>query len=687
MNKKNSNGLGAVALVLALLLSATRAPAQQLSAITVKAAATPQFSLPGGTYRMVQSISISDATAGASIYYTTDGTTPSKSSTAYTGAIAVSATETIKAIAVATGFSRSLVAQANYKINLPAATPMFSPGAGSYGGPQNVSISDATDGAVIHYTTDGSLPGTASTVYAAPITISSTETLKAIAIATGGSRSLVASGLYQIVLAVTAAPVFSPPAGTYDTAQDATIADVTPGATIFYTTDGTTPTIDSTQYTDAILVSSTDTLKAVAIAPGCTQSQTAAATYLIMPQSIAETVLYSFSGGAAGKTPIGSLVQGIDGNFAGTSYQGGTNAVGTVFSITPAGMETVLHSFTGGARGSFDGELPFTTLVQGSDGIFYGTTELGGAHGAGIVFQVTPDGIEAVLHSFGGTQNGAPDGAFPQAGLIQGSDGNLYGTTAGGGATQAGTVFEITPLGQETVLYSFGAGGNLQDGLSPRAGLVQAVDGNFYGTTVAGGINDDGTVFELTPDGAETVLYSFSYGGDSADGEEPAAALIQGSDGNFYGTTTYGGVNDSGTVFQLAPLGSETVLHSFGVKGGSDGAYPVAPLIQASDGNFYGTTTGGNPAGTGTVFQITADGTETVLYSFAAGNGSTDGANPHASLLQADDGNFYGTTDGGGEYGAGSIFELTPPSPNGVRHSLAAPRQAAIAVLGKPRGP
>jgi uncharacterized repeat protein (TIGR03803 family) len=176
-------------------------------------------------------------------------------------------------------------------------------------------------------------------------------------------------------------------------------------------------------------------------------------------------------------------------------------------------------------------------------------------------------------------------------------------------------------------------------------------------------------VFKITPAGVETVLHSFGVNG-STDGAEPVAALIQGGDGNFYGTTTYGGTNNSGTVFQLASSGVETVLYSFGVNGSTDGAYPVASLIQGSDGSFYGTTAGGNAAGTGTVFQITPSGTETVLYSFAFGNGSTDGSDPHAALIQASNGGFYGTSEDGGANGAGTVFELTTAWSNGVRHAL-----------------
>ena len=239
-------------------------------------------------------------------------------------------------------------------------------------------------------------------------------------------------------------------------------------------------------------------------------------------------------------------------------------------------------------------------LLQGSDGNFYGTTAYGGIGGGGTgvsvtgdgtVFKMTPTGEETVLHLFAA----APaDGTYPAV-LIQGSDGNFYGTTGAGGANNAGTVFKLTPEGVETILYSFGGGSDGGGGV----GLVQASDGNFYGTTGAGGANNVGTVFKLTPEGVETVLYSFSgtsYSGP--DGANPVGQLVQGSDGNFYGVTSFGGLpspvvmntTTCGTVFKVTPEGVETILHRFS---GPDGQDPNG-LVQGSDGNFYGTTVGEN---------------------------------------------------------------------------------------------
>ena len=327
---------------------------------------------------------------------------------------------------------------------------------------------------------------------------------------------------------------------------------------------------------------------------------------------------------------------------------------GTVFEISPSGAESVLYSFAGG---SSDGANPnMAGLFLGSDGNFYGTTVNGGASAVGTVFEITSSGTETVLHSFAG----GSDGSYPAGGLIQRSDGNFYGTTEAGGSSDDGTVFMITPSGTETILHSFAGGSS--DGALPFAGLILGSDGNFYGTTEEGGTNNAGTVFMITPSGAETVLYSF--GSFSGDGVNPYAVLLQGSDGNFYGTTEFGGANNVGTVFKLMPSGTETILHSF-VGGSSDGASPRAGVIQGNDGNFYGMTFyggtsedgTGSSSDAGTIFKLTPSGTETILHFFTGG--SSDGAGPDGTLIQGSDGNFYGTTANGGISGDGTVFKLT----------------------------
>src|ERR1017187_4861407 len=351
-----------------------------------------------------------------------------------------------------------------------------------------------------------------------------------------------------------------------------------------------------------------------------------------------ETILYRFgSSPTDGFDPQAGLVQGSDSNFYGTTYAGGTgngcsDGCGTVFRISPSGTYTSLYSF-----GSFlcfyssfgifpcDGAEPLAGLVQGSDGNFYGTTSGGGEGatgncpegGCGTVFRISPSGTFTSLYSFAGYPN---DGAQPQAGLVQGSDGNFYGTTYDGGSTNCstiygagcGTVFRISPSGTETTLYSFGS--SPTDGVNPQAGLVQGSDGNFYGTTFAGGVTSTnceycygyGTVFRISPSGTFTSLYSF--GNSPTDGFEPQAGLVQGSDGNFYGTTSGGGTYGGGIVFRISPSGSYTNLYSFGGSP-NDGSDPVAGLVQGSDGNFYGTTLAGGVTSTnceycGTVFKL-----------------------------------------------------------------------------------
>jgi uncharacterized repeat protein (TIGR03803 family) len=345
-------------------------------------------------------------------------------------------------------------------------------------------------------------------------------------------------------------------------------------------------------------------------------------------------LLYSFAGGSGDAAdPYHTLIQGSDGDFYGTTLAGGTSNVGTIFKVTPNGTESVFYSFA---------SIPYSGLVQSSDGNIYGTTASGGTSGRGTVFKITPSGTQSVLYSF---PAGSSD---PYTGLIQGSDGNFYGTTGAGGTNDDGTVFKITPSGTETVLHVFPKTGS--DGETPYAGVIQGSDGNLYGTTYFGGANGLGTVFKVTPGGTETVLYSFAAGND---GEHPYAGVTQGSDGNFYGTTYQGGTSGLGTVFKITPSGTETVLYSF--AGSSDGANPEAGLIQGTDGNFYGTTLQGGAGGLGTVFKITPSGAETVLHAFA---GSSDGANPSANLVQGSDGTLYGSTGAGGTKGFGTFFKV-----------------------------
>jgi uncharacterized repeat protein (TIGR03803 family) len=370
------------------------------------------------------------------------------------------------------------------------------------------------------------------------------------------------------------------------------------------------------------------------------------------------TTLYSFTGGADGGFPNSGLTLDAQGNLYGTTSQGGAHVYGTVYEVTPAGTEKVLYSFRGGGNA-----YPTGGLLWDTKGNLYGVTS--GYHRRnskscyGTVFELTSKGTKKVLYCF----KMAANGAYPSGGLVRDTQGNLYGTTgSGGGVTSGdcypngcGTVFEVTPKGKETVLHVFAGQG--VDGAVPRAGLTQDAQGNLYGTTMYDGAYYGGTVFELTASGHYAVLYNFSYSGVD-DGNDPMAPLLLDAQGNFYGTTGHGGAYGDGTVFELTPTGAETILHSFNH---ADGQLPVAGLIQDAQGNLYGTTAMGGAYGGaygyGTVFEVTLSGTTTVLHSFTGG---ADGANPEAGLVWDAQGNLYGTTNDGGAYGCGTVFKLTP---------------------------
>src|ERR1035438_8758338 len=267
----------------------------------------------------------------------------------------------------------------------------------------------------------------------------------------------------------------------------------------------------------------------------------------------------------------------------------------------PAQTLTTLYTFCS-QSGCTDGANPYAELVQATNGDLYGTTQGGGTNlGYGTVFKITPGGTLTTLYSFC-SQTNCTDGARPYAGLVQAANGDLYGTTNGGGTNGLGTVFKITPGGTLTTLYSFCSQSGCTDGAVPDAGLVQAANGNFYGTTYYGGTNKRGTVFKITPGGTLTTLYSFCSQTNCTDGADPTAGLVQATNGDLYGTAQEGGANGYGTVVKSTPTGTLTTLHRFN---GTDGATPYAGLVQAADGDFYGTTGGSGINNDGTVFRIT----------------------------------------------------------------------------------
>ena len=384
-----------------------------------------------------------------------------------------------------------------------------------------------------------------------------------------------------------------------------------------------------------------------------------------------EEVLFNFAQPESVPYPSG-LSSDAAGNLYGTTADGGANAGGTVFELSPlAGggwAEKTLFRFSPIENYSYS---PLGGVVPDSAGNLYGTTYFGGKGGTygGTVFELKPqaDGTWAgtVLHSF---REGYGDGILPRGALIFDSAGNLYGTTSEGGSDCCGTVFELTPQAdgswQETVLHSF----NGTDGDNPLAGVTLDAAGNLYGTTLQGGAEGGGTAFELkhSADGVSfSTLYNFVYNGES--GSYPDCTLAFDAAGNLYGTTSGGGrAYNYGTVFELTPTGggewTETVVHYFGH--GVDGTQPAAGLTADAFGNFYGTAVGGGAFGGGMVFRLTPStgGTwiETPVHSFDSFGNGKDGKTPVARMIFDAAGNLYGTTVSGGNYGIGTVYEITP---------------------------
>lgn len=344
--------------------------------------------------------------------------------------------------------------------------------------------------------------------------------------------------------------------------------------------------------------------------------------------------LYNFDG-AHGGQPDGILSQGRDGNLYGTTSEGGTIGYGVVFKITLGGKEKVLYSFDG-----VHGIQPYSGLTLGTDGNFYGTTSYGGSNSCypencGTIFKTTQSGSLTTLYSF----TGGADGSIPYAAPIEGNDGIFYGTT------EDATSYKITSSGSFTVLSSFQG--------ADQAPLLQATDGNFYGTIWAGGLGKQphGALFRMTPKGIMRIIHTFHL---APKGQNPNP-VIQGSDGNFYGTTANGGGYHSGVVFKSTLQGATRVLHIFSDPNyPNDGRTPIAGLVQATDGNFYGTTHAGGTLDNGVIFQITPAGDYSIVYNFDG----LDGAGPESTLMQHTNGKVYGLTYGGGTHSDGVVYSF-----------------------------
>lgn len=375
-----------------------------------------------------------------------------------------------------------------------------------------------------------------------------------------------------------------------------------------------------------------------------------------MPVDAAQTfnVLHNFcneANCADGSFPSAGLIQSTGGNFFGTT-QGLSNSEqpGTVFKMSFSGSLTTVYTFCS-QPGCADGVDPRWRLLQASNGDFYGATAAtGGDRGIATLFGLTSSGA-LTTYSFC-EQGGCNNGLGPNGGLIQGLDGDLFGVTPRGGAYGFGTLFKLTPDLAFSTVHSFGGAGN--SGRAPEGTLFQASNGNLYGTTVSGGETGSGagTVFQMTST-AVTTLYGFCTQPECSDGSLPDMGVIQGSDGNLYGTTSGGGASSAGTIFRLTLGGVLSTLYSF-----PSGSYPGA-LIQATDGNFYGIT-GNVSDGTaaGSVFRMTPAGAVTTLHTFCSQANCADGSNPQGVLLQATNGRLYGVTAHGGKSGHGLVFSL-----------------------------
>lgn len=432
---------------------------------------------------------------------------------------------------------------------------------------------------------------------------------------------------------------------------------------------------------------------AAVLAPAVIATQSARAQF---------KVLYSFDTADGPKAGLTGLIQGMNGYFYGTTQSGGLYSSGSVFKMTPSGAPTTISSFCPPPEDGCENAGYPGALVIGANGKIYGTTGVGPLGTTGTAFVTTPSSGVTQAIAYFQPVNGAlgtnATGAFPVGALVQATSGNIWGVASGGGLLGQGTIFEVFPdKNGISNVASFGcieANCNHNDYLV--AGLVQGTDGNLYGTTEEGGIGAfgggpgggqfGGSVFRITPgvSGSLTTLYSFCALSGCADGQAPMGALVQGADGNFYGTTAYGGTGTAcsngnpnllgcGTVFEITPGGTLTTLYSFCTQSGCpDGQNPIAGLIQGSDGNFYGTTQDGGSAPSahcsdnpcGTIFEITPapSGTLTTLYSFCVkGEGCTSGGGPVAPLVQDTNGDFYGTTTAAGSISSnnGTVFRLS----------------------------
>ena len=386
----------------------------------------------------------------------------------------------------------------------------------------------------------------------------------------------------------------------------------------------------------------------IALLPSCGGSSTPPGCGSNCPPAFSFQVLYSFVGGADGATPRAGVIADASGNLYGMTSSGGTAAAGVIYTLGSTGKEGLLYTF----KGLTDGETPTTTLTRDSVGNLYGTAGSSSGNGFGVVFRLDPGGNETLLYTF----SGGADGGFPNGGVVRDPAGNIYGTVTGGGTLANGLVYKIDPNAVKTELHTFSG----PDGDEPAGDLVQDAAGNLYGLTWAGGSSlgscfagaGCGVIFKIDAAGNFSVLHSFT----GTDGGSPNALTLD-SSGNIYGTAVVGGAANAGVVFRIDPQGNETVLYDF--TGGTDGASPVGPLARDGAGNLYGTASNGGDlscgfSGCGVVFQLAPNGKLTVLHTFT----DSDGAFPGSGLILDKSGHLYGTTQAGGAQGLGVVFKL-----------------------------
>jgi len=361
------------------------------------------------------------------------------------------------------------------------------------------------------------------------------------------------------------------------------------------------------------------------------------------------TVLHDFTGSPDGSTPYGSLIRDQAGNLYGTTEAGGASGAGTIFKVDKSGTLTVLYSFKGGS----DGANPFAELLRDSAGNLYGTTANGGTAGLGTVFKLSKTDKEAVLYSFAG---GTTDGCYPYGGLLRDSVGNLYGTTEVCGASGVGTVFKLTKTGKESIVHSF-AGGSSDGEFPSFTSLIMDTKGTLYGVAEQGGTSNLGVVYKLSKSGKLAILHSFA--GGTSDGCDVFGTPAMDTAGNLYGTANSCGSAQVGIVWKVSKKGKETVLHNF-TAGSSDGSEPVAGVTMDAKGNLYGSTYQGGSANLGTIYKLNKSGTITLLHTFT----ETDGDYVYAGVLRDASGNLYGTTIYGGtgnqcNNGCGTVWQIT----------------------------